>query len=168
MRGLVIFFFCCTCAFITPLITRESQPDTSSMVIPGWPDEFDGKKLIMLPLTEREKRFDFPGKIGRFTDGNREIIIRRITTHTRLLHSSSDCFRGLGYRIEPQPAVRNKFGSQWSSFKAIRHNEKLLVYERIFSADGKSWTDVSAWYWNALMNKSAPPWTAITVAEQNF
>jgi hypothetical protein len=50
-------------------------------------------------FSSREERFaaDFPGRIARFSDGHREIIIRWVARETRALHSASDCFKGLGY-----------------------------------------------------------------------
>jgi hypothetical protein len=47
---------------------------------------------------------------------------------------------------------------------ATKGNDRLRVYERIHSDSGKSWTDVSAWYWSALNEDR--PWWAITVAEK--
>jgi len=72
-------------------------------IFPGWPTDLDGKALKELPLTEREQRFNsgFPGRIGRFTDGRREIIIRWITVPSHRLHAASVCLRASGAKIIP-------------------------------------------------------------------
>jgi hypothetical protein len=126
--------------------------------------------LTELPLSEREKRFigEFPGRIARFTDGEREIIIRWITNETRKLHPSADCFKALGYTLHPMPIRVAAEGSRWSSFEALRGNEKLRVYERIYDQDGNSWVDVSAWYWAALTDNTKGPWWAVTIAESEL
>ena len=105
----------------------------------GWPDQFEGKTLTPLPLTELEQRFttDFPGKIGRFTDGKREIIIRWVTEATRKLHPASDCFQGIGYSVKPLALHRDNDGSLWASFAATKGDERLRVYERIHSEVGR-------------------------------
>lgn len=107
---------------------------------------------------------DFPGRIGRFSDGEREIVIRWVTEATRKLHPASDCFQGLGYSIKPRALQRDDKGSLWSSFGASKGNERLRVRERIHSESGETWTDVSSWYWAALREEG--PWWAITVAEK--
>src|SRR5262245_25920158 len=73
---------------------------------PGWPTHYDGHALKEMPLTRRELAFveDFPGRVGRFSDGQREIIIRWIGAPTRRLHPAADCFRGSGYSITALPA----------------------------------------------------------------
>jgi hypothetical protein len=40
------------------------------------------------------------------------------------------------------------------------------VYERIYDVAGNSWSDVSAWYWAALLGKSAGPWWSVVIAEK--
>ena len=40
-------------------------------------------------------------------------------------------------------------------------------YVGIYSARGdQSWTDVSSWYWQALLGKTHGPWWAVTVTEK--
>jgi len=163
-----VYIVACVIAGLIPLISSQSeQASSSTSVFPGWPAEFDGKTLIPVPLTELEQQFssDFPGKIARFTDGDREIVIRWITEATRKLHPASDCFQGIGYSIKPLAMHRDERGSLWSSFGATKGSEQLLVHERIHSDSGETWTDVSAWYWSALRQGSGS-WWAITVAEK--
>jgi len=168
MRRNSLFYIiaCAMAAFVPFLSAHSEQPSANAVVFPGWPNQLDGKTLTPLPLTELEQRFmsDFPGRIGRFTDGEREIVIRWVIEGTRKLHPASDCFQGLGYSIKPLALHRDDSGSLWSSFSASKGNERLRVYERINSESDESWTDVSAWYWSAL--HQGGPWWAITVAEK--
>jgi hypothetical protein len=167
-RSSVVYLAACAIAALLPFFSAQSKPQESAIVpFPGWPAQFEGKTLTALPLNELEKGFasDFPGKLNRFTDGEREIVIRWVTEATRKLHPSSDCFQGLGYAINPLAMRRDESGSLWSSFEATKGNERLVVYERIHSDTGQSWTDVSAWYWSALVAGQGS-WWAITVAEK--
>ena len=168
-RGNLFYIVVCVIAALMPFLPANTEPSGSAAgaVFPGWPAEFEGQTLTPLPLTEIEQTFnsDFPGKIARFTDGKREIVIRWVTEATRKLHPSSDCFQGLGYNVKPLALHRDEKGSLWSKFAASKGNERLRVYERIHSDAGESWTDVSAWYWAALKQNSGS-WWAITVAEK--
>jgi hypothetical protein len=152
-------------AALVPLLGAR-QPPVPIGEFPGWPTHFAGKSLRELPLGPREQRFaaDFPGRIARFTDGEREIVIRWVSQETRKLHPASDCFRGIGYAITPQPLTLDADGAHWGSFTAQRGEERLEVRERIHDTHGKQWPDVSAWYWSAATGQSAGPWWAITVA----
>ena len=168
-RGSVFYIVACAVAALMPFLSAQSgsSGNTGAVAFPGWPAEFEGKALTELPLTELEQRFnaDFPGKIGRFTDGKREIVIRWVTEATRKLHPAADCFQGLGYSVKPLPLQRDGKGSLWSSFAASKGSDRLRVYERINSDAGETWTDVSAWYWAALRHGQGG-WWAITIAEK--
>lgn len=168
-RSSVFYIVACAVAALLPFFSAQSESSGSAgaVAFPGWPTEFEGKTLTTLPLTEIEQRFnaDFPGKIGRFTDGKREFIVRWVTEGTRKLHPASDCFQGLGYSVKPLAMYRDAKGSLWSSFAATKGSDRLRVYERIHSDSGESWTDVSAWYWAALQHGEGS-WWAITIAEK--
>lgn len=170
-RSYVCYIIACVIAAWAPFSTLLFEtPVTSAEVapFPGWSGTFEGKPLTPLPLNEIEKTFasDFPGRMMRFTDGEREIIVRWVTEATRKLHPASDCFQGLGYTVTPLAAHRDQNGSLWASFAATKGDERLLVYDRIISDDGETWTDVSAWYWSALSHKGSGSWWAITVAQK--
>jgi hypothetical protein len=168
-RSNIFYLIACAVAAVIPFAPAQTKhSSTAATGFPGWPAQFESRALTALPLTEFEQRFasDFPGKIGRFTDGKREIIIRWVTGPTRMLHPASDCFQGLGYTVKPLPVRRDEQGSLWSSFAASKGNERLRVYERIHSDAGESWTDVSAWYWAALQEGSGS-WWAVTIAEKS-
>jgi hypothetical protein len=134
-----------------------------------WPATFEGRPLAPLPLGERDQRFaaDFPGHVGRFSDGGREIILRHVTTATRRLHPASDCLRAEGYTIEPRPArTAGDGGGAWSCFAARRRGERLQVCEQIRDAAGRTFPDASSWYWPARLGGSTGPWSSTTVVER--
>ncbi|HYH98552.1 hypothetical protein [Hyalangium sp.] len=134
---------------------------------PGWPSTFEGRALRELPLSEREERFGagFPGRIARFTDGQRELIIRWVAAPTRQLHSAADCFRGLGYSTTRSTFWRQEDGSSWQRFTASSGPVRLTVREAITEGSARRWTEVSQWYWEALLGQTRGPWWAVTVAE---
>jgi hypothetical protein len=158
----------CAIVAVAPLLSTRSQslPVTADSA-PAWPTHFEGRPLRALPLGLREQRFaaDFPGRIGRFTDGEREIVIRWVSRETRMLHPASDCFRGLGYSITPKPISVDSNDARWGTFVAGRGGQRLEVRERIYDGEGNEWTDVSAWYWAAATGESRGPWWVVTVAQ---
>jgi hypothetical protein len=170
-RSYVCYIIACVIAAWTPSLTAFYETRVTSPEVvpfPGWSNTFEGKTLTPLPLNAIEKTFaaDFPGRMMRFTDGEREIIVRWVTEATRMLHPASDCFQGLGYTVTPLAAHRDQNGSLWASFAATKGDERLLVYDRIVSDSGETWTDVSAWYWSALRHEGSGSWWAITVAQR--
>jgi hypothetical protein len=150
-----------------PLWRAPLEPEPVAAVFPGWPSTFEGRALTELPLTELEARFSagFPGRIARFTDGQRVLIIRWVAAPTRQLHSTEECFRGLGYSIAPATLWRQEDGQPWQRFIATRGDSRLVVREAITADTGGRWTDVTAWYWSALFGGTPGPWWAMTVAE---
>lgn len=170
MRRTAFYLGICALAALLPILPlRSKRADVarSTVAFSEWPAEFEGQTLRPLPLTERELRFgrDFPGHVGRFTDGRREVIIRWVSEATRRLHPAADCFEGVGFSVRPLPLHVDSDGSRWASFIATRGKERLRVRERIYTNTGESWTDASSWYWAAVQETRAGPWWAITVAE---
>ncbi len=125
------------------------------------------KNLREVSLTEKEGSFgsSFPGVIRRFTGAESEYIFRTVSTATRLLHPSTDCFRGLGYAVTPLPAETDEQNFLWSCFKAERLTVTLRVCEHISGANSGHWPDVPTWFWSAAFYPGSAPWTAITRAE---
>jgi hypothetical protein len=156
-----------TAAALAPLIEHSNGAAVASAPFPGWPAEYEGRALIELPLTQRETTFvqDFPGRVGRFTDGSREIIIRWVGAPTRKLHSAADCFRGIGYGITPVAARKGSDGSTMGCFRATLRGASMTVCEVIRDERGGSWSDVSAWYWDGMLRASAPPSWSFVVAQ---
>ena len=165
--GNTIFLTACVMAASVPLLPSP-PPAPAQYEFPGWPESFENRPITRLGLEAREQRFmsDYPGRMARFTDGEREIVLRFVAEQTRKLHPSSDCFKAIGYGIEPQPLWIDGAGIRWGCFKAVRGDEKLWVYERIHDDRGNSWPDVSAWYWAVVLNRASGPWWAVTVAQK--
>jgi hypothetical protein len=166
-RGeIAVLLLAAAAAALAPFATRSSSA-VASVPFPGWPTHYDGRALTELPLTPREAAFtqDFPGRVGRFSDGRREIIIRWLGSPTRKLHSAADCFRGSGYAITPIAARKSSDGSTMGCFRATLHGVSMTVCEVIRDGRGGSWSDVSAWYWDGMLRSSPPPWWSFVVAQ---
>lgn len=132
-----------------------------------WPTVFEGRSLAPAPPGPGDAALarDFPGRIARFTDGRRQIVLRRVARATRELHPARDCFRGLGYAIAPlaMRAVENGYAS---CFEAKRTNATLHVCERVTDAEGHVFADAPSWYWPALLGASPGPWLAAMTVER--
>ncbi len=146
--------------------------DARTAVSHEWPSEWDGAPLRPLALSEVEQRFaqQFPGSIARMTDGHQMLVLRAIDTPTRMLHPATDCYRALGYRIAQARLERDAQQRLWRCFSASRNpragaSSALRVCERIEAADGRAFTDTSAWYWAAASGQSKGPWQAVTTAQ---
>jgi hypothetical protein len=163
-----LFLACALCAAATPLVVgRAASTSKLATDFPGWPAAYEGRPLQALPLTPREDFLlrDFPGKVGRFTDGRRELIIRWVGAPTRLLHPASDCFKALGYSIAPLPARTDSAGRFMSCAKVTKAGASLAMCEIIVDQRQASMADVSAWYWGALWGTTTGPWWSFVVAE---
>jgi len=166
---LAVFLAAALVAAMSPLLARGGDAASAANTnFPGWPATYEDRALTQLPLTSREAAFvrDFPGRVGRFSDGRREIIIRWVGAPTRRLHPSADCFRGSGYSITPLPVRKDATGAAMSCFRASHGADTLTVCELIRDERGASWPDVSAWYWSGLLGGSAAPWWSFVVAER--
>lgn len=155
-------------AALAPFAARRAPAEIATSSFPGWPAEFAGRPLRPLPLSERETGFvrGFPGRVGRFSDGESEVVVRWVVEATRKLHPSADCFRGLGYDIVPADSSIDGRGRRWSAFRALKDGETVLVRELIEGPDGRSWSDVASWYWPAALGRAPGPWLAFTVAKK--
>ena len=126
-----------------------------------------GLPLRLARASEVEKRFAarFPGAIARFSDGERVLVLRRVSEPTRMLHPAADCFRGLGWRIQHTQLERDAQQRLWRCFEAEgRDGQRLRVCERIAADDGGSaFVDASSWFWAAALGRSRGPWQAVTV-----
>lgn len=164
----LIFAFACLSAFVAPFILPNETAVKINREEIAFPTHFESKPLQRLDLAEHEQFFlsDFPGEMRRFTDGEREIIIRFVTKATGKLHPSSICFNAIGYDIKPLPMKQDESGQKWSCFNATRKDENLKVCERIYTENGESWTDVSSWYWSNLGKSNPNGYWAITVADK--
>jgi len=170
-RGpLLAFLLAALAAAIAPLLDQAGGSTSgTSTRFGGFPTHYEGHALTELPLTQREVAFtrNSPGRVGRFTDGTREIIIRWINAPTRRLHPAADCFRGSGYSTTPLPVRRDATGAAMGCFRASRRADNMTICEVIRDDRGETWPDVSAWYWHAMFSSSPGPWWSIVVAERN-
>jgi hypothetical protein len=154
-------------AAVSPLLQGQARNNKPRLVgFPGWPTHYEGRSLTPLPMTDREQAFarGFPGLVGRFSDGKREIIVRFVTEPTRRLHPAADCLRGAGYSVAPRPARREAGAALMSCVAATRHGESLEVCETIRS-EARQWPDASSWYWSAMLGGDKGPWWSTVVAE---
>jgi hypothetical protein len=172
VRALTLYLIPCALAAAAPLLPRPSraQPAISRAAATtfAWPAQLEGRRLTELPLTGRDRRFadDFPGHIGRFSDGAREVILRFTDRATRRLHPASDCLKASGFTVEPLPARRGPDGAAWGCIAARKQADDLVVCEQIRDADGTRWPDASSWYWPALAGTSRGPWWSTTIVER--
>jgi hypothetical protein len=166
MNARAVFFFCVAVAASAPFWPAERE-GAARLEGDGldWPVEVVEADWEARPPTAREARFarDFPGRVGLFeTTTGRTVIVREVERATRKLHPAADCLRALGYAITPGPIRRDAEGRDWSTFTASRDRERLQVRERIAGADGRGWTDFSAWYWAVALGRAEGPWWATT------
>jgi hypothetical protein len=144
---------------------RAEAPQSSGF--PGWPKEFDGAQLSEQPLTAREMRFwaGFPGKVARFTDGKRQIILRWAGGRSDRFHLAARCYRAMGYHITQLPAALDANGNRWCVYRADGRHTSLRVRERILDNAGNAWTDEAAYRWDAFWRRTSAPWWGITIVE---
>lgn len=141
------------------------RPPVLAATIP-WPIRWDGRSLERMPLVAADRALvgDFPGAVARFSDGQRQIVLRQVAEPTRRLHPARACFRALGYRLSAAP-MRARDRSA-SCFLAERGGTTLRVCERVQDAEGVTYPDISGWYWAALLRRSHGPWLASMTVER--
>ena len=154
-------------AAVTPLLARRGvSPSDDNIAVPAWPHEFEGEPLRAVQMNADERRLleNFPGAVAQFTDGRRDIVMRWVTEPTRRLHPAEDCYRAWGFVIAPARIHPDRDGSRWRCFIAIRNGQKREICEQIRDSEGGFFSDVSAWYWSAMLDLSRGPWLVTTVA----
>jgi len=141
--------------------------DHATAPLPPWPREFQGRALTRVALAESERRFlaGFPGDVARFTDGERDFILRWVTQPTRRLHPADDCYRAWGYAVSPPTIRADRDGVRWRCFTADKDGRQRRVCEQVRDAEGAHWSDVSSWYWAATFDRTPGPWLVTTVSE---
>lgn len=165
MRWLIVCFVHLAAALLPFLAGSEPQRATQEP-FDGWPRTYEGRTLFPLQSDAPQAQFvdGFPGRIARFTDGEREFLFRYLERPSRSLHAAGDCYKGAGYQVSPLPLQRDGKGQLLGCVAAHRDGESVRVCERVFNADGESWYDVSSWFWAALLKRSNGPWWAVTIA----
>jgi hypothetical protein len=166
-------FWKLACAAIVPLClvistwkalaSHAADPPIPAIELPS---RFEGRPVRPLVLTDVEHRFarQFPGTIARLTDGERVVVLRTVLRPTRMLHPATDCYRGLGWRVQDVKLQFDEGRRLWRCFTATHGSDVQRVCERIVDVQGRSFTDASAWYWAAMLARSQGPWQAYTVA----
>ena len=159
------FLVCCAIAALAPLFGMTNRSEPEAPTFPGWPTSFEGMPLVPLPAVEGDALFTdrFEGRMGRFRAGDREVVLRWTYRVGTGLHSGRYCYRGLGYRVAPQPARLDEDAHLWSSFHAERGEDRLLIRERVYDSEGESWPEVSAWFWDACKGRTSGPWWSALV-----
>lgn len=163
----ILFAATAVAAASAPVLSNEALlPRTQAMI--AWPATYDGRAITpMRPAPEDALLArSFPGRTARFSDGSRQIVLRRLDAVTRRLHPARDCFRATGHVIAPAPMRVSATGDATSCFRASRGGRALLVCEQIRDGAGRSWPDISSWYWSALTSTSNGPWTAALTVER--
>jgi hypothetical protein len=133
-----------------------------------WPASFEGRAITPIAPAPEDAQIarDFPGHIARFTDGRRQIVLRRVATATRRLHPARNCFGALGYDVAPAPMRITGGGRTSSCFEAIGHGRRLLICEQVGDRAGRAFPDIPSWYWPALLGSSRGPWLAAMTVER--
>lgn len=154
-------------AAIAPLFASHGGPARANAAsLPAWPHEFEGRPLMPVALTAEQRRLlaDFPGAAARFSDGERDILMRWVTQPTRRLHPAEDCYRGWGFAVADSKIRADRDARRWRCFEVTRDGVTRQVCEQIRDGEGTSFTDVSSWYWDATLQKTQAPWLVVTVA----
>jgi hypothetical protein len=182
MKGIVMFdnsfinrvFFKGLCALLLPacvlwgIAASAAAPASpaASFPAPELPHQWKGQPLRPLAASEVEQRFarHFPGTVARMTDERDVLVVRTVHRPTRMLHPAADCYRAIGFRIGHQQLQQDGERRLWRCFDAARGGQHLKVCESIVDAEGRVYTDASAWYWGAVLGQSTGPWQSVTVA----
>jgi hypothetical protein len=154
-------------AAIAPLFASHAgNVRASTATLPAWPHEFEGRPLTPVAFTGEQARLlaDFPGAAARFSDGERDILMRWVTQPTRRLHPAEDCYRGWGFQVAASKIRADRDGRRWRCFEVTRDGARRQVCEQIRDAEGANYTDVSSWYWDATLQRTPAPWLVVTVA----
>jgi hypothetical protein len=162
------FLASCVLAAAMPLLHSQKSVAVPARQAVDWPTQFEGQPLRQVTLSEVTERFaqEFPGQIAVYATGKRRFVYRWVTQATRQLHPASTCYKVSGYEIKWLPEYVDESHNKWSAFEASKGSEKLLVRERLYDAVGHNWTDVSSWYWSAVLKQSNSPWWSVSVAER--
>jgi hypothetical protein len=163
---LAMFGVALVLAAIAPAIPRQAPSvEATARGFAGWPRSLDGAPLTRLPPGPQDEWFarDFPGRVARFATQDKQVVIRWVDSPTRRLHPANQCFRGAGYSIARRPMRLAGNGDAMSCFAASKGTDVLEVCEKIEAASGRTWSDVSSWYWSALARPDPGGWWSYVV-----
>lgn len=156
------------CLFIALISSGYQPPHSMPAEDFDWPQELEGKALQEIPMGEQDKVFlrHFPGKVGRFHDGEKEYILRYVNRPSRKLHSASVCLKSNGAKVTYLSLQKDAHGRLWSQFNAHWKGKLYLVSEIIIDSEDKTLSDASSWYWKALFKQTQGPWLSITKIQE--
>lgn len=165
--GFVVLLLAAGLAPLAPASRERAAPVED---FPGWPTTFEGRPLTPIAAAPEDSFFarDFPGRIARFTDGSRQLVVRWVSEPTRRLHPAAHCFAGTGYAVAPLPLQHAADGALMGCFSARKGAATLRVCEILRDGEGRSWADVSAWYWSALLSPARAAWWSYVVVEPSL
>ena len=155
------------CCAMLPLAGRARPAAAPMPSTAEWPQAWRGQALQPLARSAVEARFAerFPGRIARFrvADSGEELVLREVLRPTRMLHPAADCWRGIGWQVGAAQLLRDDGeAGLWRCFDATHAGQRVRVCERIVDAQGRAFTDASAWFWAASLGQSVGPWQAVT------
>lgn len=155
-------------ATVAPFLRPHVDAPPASHELGAFPTSIDGRLLTPASFSDVEAPWlaRFPGRIGRFTDGERLWILRMTALPTLELHSSARCLRAAGWHVEAASAHRDSQRRIWSTFIASKGERRLSVREQVQSTSTQaSWPDIDAWRWDAWLGRDPGPWCAYTSIE---
>lgn len=168
-RPIARLHWCALAAAATfPLWRGGASATHASASWPDFPTTIEGRALRPSAPLELERAYleAFPGRVGRFEDGERVWILRQVATPTLKLHSSARCLRAAGWSVETSDAEVDAHGRTWSRVHATRGGRELEVRERVESSTtGRSWPDIDTWRWDAWLGRDPGPWCAYSALE---
>lgn len=137
-----------------------------------WPETWDGHYLVALEPDAVEKKFaeGFPGQIRRFALPDGQLILRKVTTATRMLHPTSHCLRASGFRLLHEPVViQGNDGGPCLRYQMTAPDGtvwEVTEYVRGPGSHSFRTASVTKWYWHALLHPGSGPWEAVTVMKR--
>lgn len=146
--------------------TFSKSQNPQSLPEPELLTSYQGVPVTRLSLNEAEENFyrNFPGTIAVYEAGYDKLIVRRVNRATRKLHPASHCLRAEGFGIGEETVEEDGKGGRWLSYAITRNGEISHVKEHITCpASGRSWPEISAWFWHAFLRPGEGPWEAVTV-----
>lgn len=129
------------------------------------PEKYQNLALQKCTLSHLEKKFakQFPGIIETYQHANGVVIFRQVTGATRKLHNSRTCLISSGFKLSQATPVRYNDGIVWQTYTAENSKGILIVRSVILSpSNGKTWSTVEEWFWDAFFSNSDQIYLAIT------
>jgi hypothetical protein len=161
-HAIASFLVLCVAAASAPAWAPRVSPREPSGQFPGWPALLPpGWSQVALDPTEAAYTERFPGRVARFQNGQQQLVVRYIEQPSRRVHPSSHCLAASGYDLQPAPMGADG-PHQVGAWIATRGAQRMRVEEWVVSADGQQHSDVTAWFWSAILGYSRGPWVAYT------